>query len=451
MSSNENINGVRILRPRFEKALILEQPDPSLDRYLAELGIKAERLPPEMTDRPEKVIERLRDGKHDLLYKRSGFEVDEEVLEASPNLAAIMLCCIGDDSVDKEACARQGVLVMNDPVSNGRSVVEMVMGEMICLARRIVQADRKGRQHLWTKEKTGRFELKGKNLSVIGLGNIGKQVAQVAEGFGLNVFFYDKREVAREVGEALGWNACDSLADAFRVADAVTVHVSAEDPRGKSNEGMIDYEHFTQMAADRPDKSPRIFINAARGFLYDPDELNHAIQEGYIDRAAVDVYPDEPGSADEPWNNPYAEQEDVVTTPHIGAATEEAQPRIAQFVANTTRLFNLYGTARACVFSPGQPIGVEADRSETVLTVIHSDQRGTKKAVDDAIYEAGLDNLESSHRDFPEYGFAYDVNAIDRPLDRGELKKLVETATELTGDSHAIRAVRQIPVAGEVD
>ncbi len=450
-SMSDTINGVRVLRPHFKKALILEEPHPDLDRYLAKLGIKAERVPPEKTLKREEVIETLRKGQHDLIYKRSRFEVDEEVLTASSNLAAIMLCCIGDDSVDKEACARHGVLVTNDPVSNGRSVVEMVMGEMICLARRIFQANSDGREHRWTKSSSGRFELMDKNLSVIGLGNIGKQVAQVAEAFGLNIYFYDQRELATEVGEALGWKSCDSLGEAFDVADVVTVHVSAEDPRGNSNRLMFDYEHFARMASKRNKKSPRIFINAARGFLYDPQDLKHAINEGHIERAAVDVYPDEPGSSDDPWTNPYADSLGVVTTPHIGAATEEAQPRIAQFVANTTRLFNRYGTARACVFSPGQTIGVDADQAATILTVVHSDQRGTKKAVDDAIFEAGLNNVESSHRDFPEYGFAYDVNALDRPMNRAQLRQLVETATELTGDADAIRAVRQIPVPAVED
>lgn len=444
---SDSINGVRILRPRFEKALVLEEPDPSLDGYLRALGIEVERLGPELTEQRDQVLSILREGGHDLIYKRSRFEVDEEVLKASPNLAAVMLCCIGDDSVDKEACARQGVLVTNDPISNGRSVVELVLGEMISLARRLFEADRDGRKHLWTKQSTGRFELKGKNISIIGLGNIGKQVAQVVENFGMNVFFYDNRELAREVGEALGWKACDSLSEAFRVADVVSVHVSAEDYRGRTNRMMISYDHFAQMAADRPGKSPRIFINAARGFLYQPEDLKRAIQEGVVERAAVDVFPEEPGSKSDPWINPYAEEESVLSTPHIGAATEEAQPRIAQHVATTTRLFNTYGTLRDCVFSPGQTIGVDADNAATILTVLHSDQRGTKKAVDDAIYEAGLSNLESSHRDFPEYGFAYDVSAIDRPLNRAQLRALIAKAAELTGEPGAIRAVRQIPIS----
>jgi D-3-phosphoglycerate dehydrogenase / 2-oxoglutarate reductase len=442
----ESIQGVRLLRPRFQKALVLEEPDPSLDKYLTELGICVDRLGLELTERRDEVLRTLREGQHDLIFKRSRFEVDEEVIEASDNLAAVMLCCIGDDSVDKRACARRGVMVMNDPISNGRSVVEMVMGEMICLARRIFEADREGRRHLWTKHSQGRFELKGKNLSLIGLGNIGKQVAQVAESFGLNVYFYDTRELAREVGEALGWKACDSLTEAFRVADAVSVHVSAEDSRGRSNREMITYEHFRQLAADRNGKSPRIFINAARGFLYDPEDLKRALHEGHVERAAVDVFPTEPGSREDRWVNPFAEEVQVISTPHIGAATEEAQPRIALHMANTTRLFNRYGTVRDCVFSPGQTIGVDAEKAATILTVIHSDQRGTKKAVDDAIYEAGLNNLESSHRDFPDFGFAYEVSAIDRPLNRQQLRWLVSKAAELTGDPKAIRVVRQVPV-----
>ncbi len=447
---SESIDGVRLLRPRFQKALVLEEPDPSLDKHLTALGICVDRLGLELTERREEVLRVLKEGQHDLIFKRSKFEVDEEVLTASENLAAIMLCCIGDDSVDKQAAARQGVLVMNDPISNGRSVVEMVMGEMICLARRIFEADREGRRHLWTKASTGRFELKGKNLALIGLGNIGKQVAQVADAFGLNVYFYDNRELAREVGEALGWRSCDSLAEAFRIADVVSVHVSAEDYRGRSNREMITYDHFAQLAADRPPKSPRIFINAARGFLYDPSDLKRALKDGAVCRAAVDVFPSEPGSQKDKWVNPFAEEAHVISTPHIGAATEEAQPRIAQYMANTTRLFNRYGTVRDCVFSPGQTIGVDADKAATILTVIHSDQRGTKKAVDDAIFEAGLNNLESSHRDFPDFGFAYEVSAIDRPLNRKQLRWLVSKASELTGDPKAIRVVRQVPVPEKI-
>ncbi len=178
-------SGIRRLNGHFRRALILEQPDPSLDDFLREQGIEPERLDDGVDG--EAVVRLLEERQHDLLFKRSSFPVDSEVLNASQKLPAVMLCCIGDDSVDSAACAEAGVLVMNDPISNGRSVAEMVFGEMILLARRIVVSHEAGRKHLWTKDNLRRYELQGKALSVIGLGNIGKQVAQMAEACGMDV------------------------------------------------------------------------------------------------------------------------------------------------------------------------------------------------------------------------------------------------------------------------
>ena len=446
MESTQTRPYTRFLNDRFQKALILEEPDPSLNEELRAQGITPERINKPACYDVDRVLTRLREGQHDLLYKRSKFIVDEEVLQASPNLAAIMLCCIGDDSVDKQACAREGVLVLNDPVSNGRSVVEMVLGEMVCLARRIFSANDSGRQHLWTKNSTRRFELKGKTLSVIGLGNIGKQVAQVADNFGMNVCFYDQSDVAREVGTTLGWTACSSLDEAFRAGDFVTVHVSAEDPQGHSNRGLLAYDHFRQLGADRPENGPRCFINAARGFLYDPADLRRAIDEGHVRAAAIDVYPEEPGSSDEEWDNPYADLTDVVTTPHIGAATQEAQPRIAKRMSMSTRMLNETGMIRDTVYAPGRTIGINAEPPCWGLSVVHSDVRGTKKAIDDTIYDAGASNLQSNHSDFPDYGVAYDISALDQKLSPEALNAIIERAADLTGDPHAIRSIRQFQI-----
>lgn len=438
------VDGVRFLNSKFKKALILEHPDPSLDDYLREMGIEPDRRD---TTNEDEIVEILADGQHDLIYKRSRVIINERVLQASQNLAAVMLCCIGDDSVDKQACAREGVMCMNDPVSNGWSVVELVFGDMIMLARRLYETARRTEASEWTKDNVHRYELLGKSISIIGLGNIGKQVAKMAENFDMDVYFYDNSEVAREVGTTLGWTSCNTIGEAFRKADFVSVHVSAEDRHGHSNEGLLNYaDHFSQMAAERGPRSPKVFINAARGFLYNPDDLIRAVDEEAIRYASVDVYPEEPGSKGEQWRNPYAGHAQIVNTPHIGAATQEAQPRIAKRIATTTQLFDCYGTVRDTVFAPGNVIGVESEEPETILSVIHSDERGTKKAVDDTIYEAGLSNIQSRHKDFPRYGFAYDVNALDRPLDQAGLQKLVAEARELTEDPDAIRSIRMIDV-----
>ncbi len=436
--------GVRFLNERFERALILEGPDPSLDAYLRAQGIEPERVPKEMTDDIEGILARLERGQHDLLYKRSKFPVDARVLDASSNLAAVMMCCIGDDSVDKEACAERGVLVMNDPISNGRSVVELVFGEMITLARRIYAANDETHKNVWAKNNKRRYELKGKTLTILGLGNIGKAVAQMGEAFGMNICFWDDAEVPREVGRALGWTACDTIEEAMREGDFVTVHVSSVDAKGASNRGMLTYERLALLGASRGENSPKIFINAGRGFLLEPGDLLRAVREGHISCAAVDVFPEEPGSGADAWESPFADEPRIVTTPHIGAATQEAQPRIASYVAATTRAFSTQGAVRSCTFSPGKTIGVNTERASHVLAVTHSDARGTKKAINDAIFDAGLHNLESAHRDFTQFGFAYDVSALNGLLTQDQLSGLVDAARAISGDKTAIRAIRQI-------
>ena len=129
----------RVWHNCFKKALVLEHPHPDLDGYLQSLGIEVERIDDPPTEE-DALIEILQRGGHNLIFKRSRVQITERVINATPNLFGVMLCCIGDDSVDKEACARAGVMVINDPISNGRSVAEMVLGEIICLSRRIIEA-----------------------------------------------------------------------------------------------------------------------------------------------------------------------------------------------------------------------------------------------------------------------------------------------------------------------
>lgn len=442
------LNGVRYLNSSFKKALILENPDSSLDDYLRRQGIEPHRLPKSMTQDVAAVLDVLREGQHDLIYKRSRFIVDEAVLTASEKLAGIMLCCIGDDSVDKEACAKHGILVTNDPISNARSVVELVFGEMLCLARRIFDANDKIHHNVWTKNNKARYEIKGKNLGILGLGNIGKQVAQMGEAFGMNIFFFDDSELAKEVGQTLGWTLCGSINELFEQSDFLTIHVSSENSRGQTNLNMLNYTHFSKLGAGRGDNSPRILINAGRGFLFEPDELKRAIDEESVKFAAIDVFPKEPGSGADDWHNPYSELPQVIATPHIGAATQEAQPRIASYVAGTTRLFDCFGTMRSCVYSPGKVIGVnDTEAASHILCVMHSDARGTKKAINDAIFDAGRNNIQSSHRDFSKYGIAYDVSAMDAALTDEQISALIQSARTISGDPTAIRSVRQIEVS----
>ncbi|MBX2800446.1 MAG: hypothetical protein KTR31_22390 [Myxococcales bacterium] len=432
----------RIRTEPFDRALVVEAPHDSLDAHLHEASIQATRL--DHVPDAQSLVDALNGCGAQVLFKRSRVPVTRAVVEATPQLMAVQLCCIGSDSVDLEACAEHGVLVFNDPVSNGRSVVELAVAHLLALSRRLYETDVAMHESNWNKTAQGRFEVLGKVLGVVGLGNIGRQVARAADGLGMRVQFYDNREVAREVGTEMGWTSCDSLQAVFRSSDLVTVHTSAHDTFGADNKGFLD-DVLGQLGAERGEGSPRVFLNLARGNLHSAEALLSAVAEGHIRRAAVDVYPLEPAPGEHGWRNPYADEPRISCTPHIGASTLEAQPRIARRVATTLRRFSQSGSLRDCVFSPRAKMELQNLGGRTVLAVVHSVARGTKKAVDDAIYEAGASNLGSMHRDFP-VGIAYDLSVIDRPLKTEELDHLVQRAADLANDPRAIRSIRQVAI-----
>lgn len=424
------------------RALVVEHPDSVLDSLLREEGWNVDRRA-HVPDEAE-LANWLAEGRHQVLFKRSRVPVTRAVLEAAPDLVAVQLCCIGDDSVDKRACADHGVLVFNDPVSNGRSVVELAMAHLVALARRLYETYDHTRAGGFDKSQTERFEVQGRVLGILGLGNIGRQVARAAEAFGMKIAFYDTREVAREIGMEMGWQQMTSIDNLFRGSDCVTTHVSAEDIQGKSNRALITRAHFAQLAADRPGPSPRLFLNLARGFLYDPADLLAAIDAKEVSRAAVDVYPEEPRGSG-PWANPYAAEPRVATTPHLGAATVDAQPRIARRVAHTIRSFSDLGSLRDCVFRPRMVLGhSDIPDHATVLSVIHGTARGARKAIQDAIFDAGVSNLSTAHMDIDDLDIAIDLLALDRPLSNVELELLHVRAAELTGTPGVVRRIRQI-------
>lgn len=435
----------RVLLGPLTRALVVENPHPTLDEELARQGVEVVRIKGNAPDE-EELIRLLQQHRSQALFKRSRVPVSRRVVEACPELLVVQLCCIGDDSVDKVACADHGVMVFNDPVSNGRSVVELVVAHLIALGRRLFETDAHTRAGGWEKSEAERYEVQGKVLGVLGLGNIGRATARVAEQLGMQVRFFDTREVAVEVGREFGWAPTASVADLLRGSDFVTVHLSATDVNGRSNAGLLSRELLLQLGADRPASSPRVFINLARGFLHTAEDLLHAIDQGAIRRAAVDVFPDEPRGASDPWVNPYRDQPKVAVTPHIGASTQEAQPRIARRVAQTFGNFSKTGAVRDCVFAPLIRMGLVEDGAvgKVALIVAHADTRGTKRAIDDAIYQGGASNLASAHKDFGNLGLAVDLALLDRPLDEARLLALVAEAARATGDPEAIRSVRQV-------
>jgi len=436
----------RISLGPIQRALVVENPHESLDALLDGIGMSVHRLSGDAPDE-DRLIELLQQTRAQVVFKRSRVPVTRKVIESCPDLLAVQLCCIGDDSVDKQACADHGLVVFNDPISNGRSVVELVVAHLIALSRRLYETDAECRRGTWNKTNNQRFEIRGKVLGVLGLGNIGRATARVCEQLGMQIRFFDTREVACEVGKEFGWTLTGSIEELFETSDCVTVHVSARDVSRSSNAGLLSGV-LNRLGAQRPENSPRIFLNLSRGFLHSVEDLREAIASGAIRRAAVDVYPAEPRGKGDAWENPYGDLRQVAVTPHLGASTQEAQPRIARRVAKTFGHFSHRGAFRDSVFAPRALLGL-GDAARTcgaILVVVHSDARGTKRSIDDAIFEAGASNLSSVHRDFSEYGVAIDVAAIDAPLSEAQLSQLCDAAARLTGRDDAIRSIRQITV-----
>ena len=154
----------RIATGPLKRAIIVEKPSTDLDSYLKDAGVDVLRL----TETPdeEQLIKAMQAHRSQVIFKRSRVPVTRRVIESCPDLLAVQLCCIGDDSVDKVACADNEIMVFNDPISNGRSVVELVIGAMISLSRRLYETNVECRKGVWSKNNVERYEVRGKKISV---------------------------------------------------------------------------------------------------------------------------------------------------------------------------------------------------------------------------------------------------------------------------------------------
>lgn len=255
-----------------------------------------------------------------ILGIRSKTEVTKRVLDNAPKLISIGAFCIGTNQIDLDSAADKGIIVFNAPYSNTRSVVEMVIGEMIVLMRGIVDKSNKLHKSEWDKSAAGSNEIRGKTLGIVGYGNIGSQLSVVAENLGMHVLFYDL-DTKLALGNAV---QVKSLSQLLSKSDVVTLHVDGR----PENKNLISSKEFAKM------RDGAVFINLARGHVVDIPALKNAIQSGKLRGAAVDVFPKEPSSKDEEFVSELRGLSNVILTPHIGGSTQEAQLNIGEFVSD---------------------------------------------------------------------------------------------------------------------
>ena len=297
------------------KALLLENIHPSAVARLEAAGFEVDLRKAAMSE--DELVHAL--PGIDLLGIRSNTTITDRVLEAGTDLLAVGCFCIGTNQVDLAAAARRTVAVFNAPYSNTRSVVELVIGEIIVLARRLVEKTVRMHDGIWDKSAAGSHEIRGRTLGIVGYGNIGSQLSVVAEAVGLRVIFYDVTDRLAH-GNARRMPTLEAL---LAEADVVSLHVDGR----PGNAGFFGGEHFDLM------KPRSLFINAARGMVVDTEALRERILSGHIAGAALDVFPIEPKAQGDPFESPLRGLDNVILTPHVGGSTQEAQEEIGHFVA----------------------------------------------------------------------------------------------------------------------
>ncbi|MEB2346689.1 MAG: phosphoglycerate dehydrogenase [Deltaproteobacteria bacterium] len=283
---------------------------------------------------PADLLERIRDAEG--LVIRSGTRVTREVLARAEKLRVIGRAGIGVDNVDVPAATERGVVVVNTPSGNNVTTAEHAIALLVALARHIPQASASMKAGKWEKNAFTGMELANRTLGVIGLGNIGRVVAQIAQGIGMRVVAYDPH-LPEEVASKLDVELLP-LDELFARADALTVHV----PKTKDTTGLLDARAFAKC------RKGVLVVNAARGGIVDEKALLAALESGQVGGAALDVFVTEPPAP----QDPLVAHPRVICTPHLGASTEQAQLNVAIQVAEQVRDYLVNGEIRNGVNVP---------------------------------------------------------------------------------------------------
>lgn len=339
-----------------------------------------------------------------ILGIRSGTRITPKVLQNADHLLTVGAYCIGTNQIDLLSCAQQGITVFNAPYSNTRSVVELIIGEIIMLFRDVVNKSNKTHKGIWDKSAKGAHEIRGKTLGIIGYGNIGSQVSVLAESLGMKVIFYDIVEKL-----ALG-NAkrCKTMQELLKTADIITVHVDGS----PQNINLISEKELHAM------KDDVIFLNASRGFVVDINALVKYLKNGKIKGAAIDVFPKEPKGKDDPFISELQQFPNVILTPHIGGSTEEAQKNIAEFVSTKIIEYINSGNTYLSVNIPN--IQVPPQNHTHRLLHLHENVPGIMAKINSILAENNI-NIEGQYlKTNEQIGYVitdvnkkYDVQVLD--------------------------------------
>ncbi len=314
------------------KVLVSDKLSETAVQIFRDRGIDVDFMPDLGKDK-DKLAEVI--GQYDGLAIRSATKVTPTILEKADKLKVIGRAGIGTDNIDKDAASKKGVIVMNTPFGNMITTAEHAIAMMFAVARQIPEASTSTHAGKWEKSKFMGIELTNKTLGVIGAGNIGGIVCERALGLKMKVVAYDPY-LGEEKAAQMGVEKVE-LDELLARADFITLHVPLTD----QTRNILSRENLAKTK-----KGVRI-VNCARGGLVDEEALAEALQSGHVAGAAFDVFSEEPAKENALFNLP-----NVVCTPHLGAATTEAQENVALQVAEQISNYLLTGAVENALNMP---------------------------------------------------------------------------------------------------
>ena len=386
--------------------LLLEKVDKIAFDLFKEEGYNVESLDGSLNEKD--LIKKIKDVS--ILGIRSKTIISDKVIKSANKLLAIGAFCIGTNQIKFESCNDSGIVVFNAPYSNTRSVVEIVIAQIINLMRKIIIKSNKMHSGVWRKDSLDSFEIRNKVIGIVGYGNIGSQLSVICEALGMKVLYYDIVDKL-SIGNA---KKCKSLNDLLKNSDIVSLHVDGK----KSNTNLISDKEFSIM------KEKSILVNYSRGNVVDIDSLIKNIKSKKLMGAALDVFPEEPSNNKEKFKSKVKGIEEIILSPHIGGSTKEAQKNIGSYVPDKIIDFINSGNTSSSVNFPKLSLPEQSDSHR--LIHIHKNQPGVMLKINKIISE-------------------YDINIKGQYLKTNEEIGYVITDIDSVYNKEVVKSLKNIP------
>ena len=382
--------------------LLLEKVDKVAFDLFKEEGYNVESLDGSLDEKD--LIKKIKDVS--ILGIRSKTIISDKVIKSANKLLAIGAFCIGTNQIKFESCNDSGIVIFNAPYSNTRSVVEIVIAQIINLMRKIVIKSNKMHSGVWRKDSLDSFEIRNKVIGIVGYGNIGSQLSVICEALGMKVLYYDILDKL-SIGNA---KKCKSLNELLKNSDIVSLHVDGK----KSNTNLISDKEFSIM------KEKSILVNYSRGNVVDIDSLIKNIKSKKLMGAALDVFPEEPSNNKEKFESKVKGIEEIILSPHIGGSTKEAQKNIGSYVPDKIIDFINSGNTSSSVNFPKLSLPEQSDSHR--LIHIHKNQPGVMLKINKIISEYNI-NIKGQYLKTNEE-IGYVITDIDSVYNKEVVKSL---------------------------